>query len=189
MGKKFKSFIIVCIVLFIYGCAAKLPEQPKVNANYSVKDVKTYSVNIDCTKATISGLQQNFAENYCPILESNIKLFLQNKNPTWSNTKDSPELTIKATLEQIHGGSSAARFWVGFGAGRSVTTVHIQVLKGNVAIAERRFNETTTMPNIAAGNWTNEDAIIQDAPLIAKKIAEFVRNPSGYGKKNSDLND
>ena len=87
MRKKFNSFIVICIILFIYGCAAKLSEQSQVNPYYSIADVQTYSVTLDCSKTSISGLQANFVENYCPILESNIKLFLQRQNPTWFYSK------------------------------------------------------------------------------------------------------
>ena len=113
-------------------------------------------------------------ENYCSILESNIKLSLQRKNQNWHHDRETPEIIIETALEQIRGGSAAARLWIGLGAGRSVTTVHIKILKNNEVIAERRFNETTTLPNIASDSWSNEDAILQDAHLIADKIAKFV---------------
>lgn len=180
MGNDFKKIIILFLVLLTSGCASTLPEIAKINNNYSMDNIKTFSVNMDCSKTVLSDIQQNFAESYCQVLEGNIKLSLQKENPTWRFDKDNPDMMINATLEQVHGGSAAARFWIGFGAGRSVTTAYVKILKNNAIVAERRFTETTTMPNIASNNWSNEDAITQDAPLIAKKIAEFVHNPVGY---------
>ena len=45
------------------------------------------------------------------------------------------------------------------------------------------------MPNLASSTWSNDDAIIQDAHLIAEKIAEFVYNPTGYETEHPSSND
>jgi hypothetical protein len=111
---------------------------------------------------------------------------LKRENPNFQFEENSPDLKIRAILEQIHGGSAAARFWVGFGAGRSITTLYVTVEKNDKIIAERRFTETTTMPNIVSGAYANEDAIIQDAPLIARKIAEFVKDPVAFEEKQKE---
>jgi len=180
-----KKIFFLLTVFAISACAPKLPEQTNIYNNYSIQNIRTFSVNIDCEKPKLSDIQANFVESYCPILEGNIKIALQNENPAWRHDNENPEIIIETILEQVHGGSAATRFWVGFGAGRSVTTVYIKIFKNNEIIAERRFNETTTMPDLISGSWSNEEAIIQDAHLIAEKIAEFVRNPTDYESRQS----
>lgn len=172
-------------LLLVSGCASKLPETARVENGYSSMGIKSYALNLDCSQAEVTGLQPNFAETYCQVLEGNLKLAIARENPEWTFNKDNHDLLINAKLEQIHGGSAAARFWIGFGAGRSVTTIFVKLSQNGQSVAERRFNETTTMPNIVSNNWTNEDAITQDAPLVAKQIAAFINNPVEYNQRLS----
>ena len=123
-----KKIILLLTVFVIYGCASKLPGQAKISNDYSIQDIKTFSVNMDCTKVQISDISINFVESYCPILEGNIKLALQKQNPMWRLNNENPGILIETILEQVHGGSAATRFWIGFGAGRSVTTVYIKMV-------------------------------------------------------------
>jgi len=94
-----------------------------------------------------------------------------------TNTEIEPDLIVDIKLEEVRGGSAATRFLIGFGAGRSVTPVYVKILRNQQIIAEGRNTETTTMPDIVGGTYSNKDAILQDAPRVAKKIADFVVNP------------
>ncbi|MCJ7774992.1 MAG: DUF4410 domain-containing protein [Desulfobulbaceae bacterium] len=181
--KKIVEVILLFAIIITVGCAATLPDKGTIQNNYSIADVKTFSSTLNCENTKVTEARPNFAQDYCQVLDSNIKMALKRENPNIQLEENSPDLKIMTTLEQIHGGSAAARFWIGFGAGRSITTIYVSVEKNDKIIAERRFTETTTMPNIATGTYANEDAILQDAPLIARKIAEFIKDPVAYEKK------
>lgn len=89
-----KKIILLLTVFVIYGCASKLPEQAEISNDYSIQNIKTFSVNMDCTKVQTSDIGINFIESYCPILEGNIKLALQMKNPMWRLYNENPEIII-----------------------------------------------------------------------------------------------
>jgi hypothetical protein len=183
--KALSTAIILLTALYISGCAPTLPPQSVIGPTYSIADVKTFSSAVDCENTQATELRANFAQDYCQVLAGNIKLAIQQENRNFSKDDANPDLVVQTTLEEIHGGSAAARFWVGFGAGRSITTVYVKVLKKGAVIAERRITETTTMPNLATSTWANEDAILQDAPLVARKVAEFVHDPVAFEKKQT----
>ena len=183
--KGLSTIIFLLTVFFFGGCAPTLPPQGSIQPTYSIADVKTFSSVTNCEHTQATELRQGFAQDYCQVLEGNIKLAIQQSNRNFTQDEVNPDLIVQTTLEEIHGGSAAARFWVGFGAGRSITTVYVKVFKKDEIIAERRITETTTLPNIATSTYSNEDAILQDAPLIARKIAEFVHNPSEFEKKQT----
>ncbi len=181
-----KSNSLICIyILFLTGCAATLPPKAEMSPSYSLQGLKFYDLNLNCEKAKVDeSFNKSFASSYCQMLEGSIKLSLQKTNPDFQYSKTSPELGLDVTLEQIHGGSAAARFWIGFGAGRTVSTVYVKVFKKQELIAEGRITETTTLTNLMSGNYSNEDALMQDVPLVARKIADFVNNPSKFKEEN-----
>ena len=181
--KKIVEVIFFFAIVTIVGCAATLPDKGSIQKNYSINDVKTFSSTLNCENTKVTDVRPNFIQDYCKVLQTNLNMALKRENPNFQFEENSPDLKIKAILEQVHGGSAAARFWVGFGAGRSITTLYVTVEKNDKIIAERRFTETTTMPNIVSGAYANEDAILQDAPLIAHKIAEFVKDPVAFEEK------
>jgi hypothetical protein len=183
--KGLSASIFLLTAFFFAGCAPTLPPQSSINATYSIADVKTFSSVLDCEHTQATEVRQGFAQDYCQVLAGNIKLAIQQANRNFSQDEVNPDLLVQSVLEEIHGGNAAARFWVGFGAGRSITTIYVKVLKKGEIIAERRITETTTMPNLVTGTYANEDAILQDAPLVARKIADFVHNPAEFEKKQS----
>jgi hypothetical protein len=168
--------------LIVSACASTLPSKGSVQSNYSIRDAKTFSSTLDCESPKVAGVRESFTKDYCQILASNIKLAIQKELGDIAYDEKNPDLVIKATLEEINGGSAAARFWVGMGAGRSITTAYVKVVKKGATIAEQRITETTTVPNMATNNFANDDAILQDAPLLARKIGEFVKNPASSDK-------
>ena len=174
-------FCAICLI----GCASKIPEISRVDHGYSAASVKNYSVKMNCSEIKTSGLQSGFAAEYCKMLSIDIKMALQNTHMSWHEDAEKPDIIVETEIEQLHGGSAAARFWVGFGAGRTVITAYVKVFMGGRIVAERRINETTTMPDLVSETWSNEDAINRDAWLIAKKIAQFVVDPVGYGVDQS----
>jgi hypothetical protein len=181
-----KKISFICIsILFLMGCTATLPPKVEISGSYSLQGLKSYALKLNCEKANIDpSFKKSFASSYCQMLEGSIKLSLQKTNPEFQYTNTSSELDINVTLEELHGGSAAARFWIGFGAGRTVSTVYVKVLKGQELIAEGRITETTTLTNLMTGTYSNEDALMQDVPLVARKIAEFVNDPVKFKKEN-----
>jgi len=184
--KNMKRIVFVVLAgLALTGCASTLPSKGTVQNNYSIADAKTFSSVLDCESTKMEAVEPGFAKDYCQVLGENIKLAMQKELSGLSYDDKNPDLVVKTTLEEINGGSAAARLWIGWGAGRSITTAYIQVIKGGKTIADRRITETTTVPNlITYSNYTNGNAILQDAPLVASKIAEFVKNPVNSEKNN-----
>jgi hypothetical protein len=179
-----RSIFLAFLLLTLTGCTSTLPEKMTVKDNYSLLNVKTYAIKVQCEKGDIDpNLPKAFASNYCQMLEGAVKMALAQTNPEFQPTIDNADLNINIALEALHGGSAAARALVGFGAGRSVSTVYVSILKGTESLAETRITETTTMPNIASKNWTNEDALMQDIPAIAKNVAAFISDPLKYQKE------
>lgn len=171
-----KKFLLFCLLLS--GCAPTLPDYDVISKDYSLLGSKTFKSTVDCSKASVVAVAPDFITGYCPLIESQLKSSIQRQNPNLEYSTELPDIVIESKIEQINGGSAGARFWVGFGAGRSVTTIFTRVSKGGQIIAERRFSETTTMPTM--GVWDNDSAILQDAPIVAKKIATFIRDPLAY---------
>ncbi len=182
--KRITTVIIFLALLSLVGCAPTLPSKSVIHGSYSIADVKTFSSVLNCENTQVTEVRPDFAQDYCQVLAVNIKLALQKENRNFKHDEKNPELVVQTTLEEIHGGNAAARFWIGFGAGRSITTVYVKVVKDGEIIAERRITETTTMPNLITNNFANDDAILQDAPLVARKIGEFVKSPINFEKNN-----
>lgn len=181
---KSKSIIFITI-LFLIGCTATLPQKAEISRSYSLQGLKSYALKLNSEKTNIDpSFSKSFASAYCQMLEGSIKLSLQKTNPEFQYTNTSSDLNIDVTIEELHGGSAAARFWIGFGAGRAVSTVYVRVLKGQELLAEGRITETTTMTNLITGNYSNEDALMQDVPPLAGKIAAFVNDPLKFKKDN-----
>jgi hypothetical protein len=180
-----KTSVIFISILFLIGCTATLPQKTELSRSYSLHGLKSYTLKLNSEKANVDpSFNKSFASSYCQMLEGSIKLSLQKTNPEFQYTNTNSDLHIDVTLEELHGGSAAARFWIGFGAGRTVSTVYVMVLKGQELMAESRITETTTLTDIIKGNYSNEDALMQDVPLLARKIAEFVNDPTKFKKEN-----
>ena len=182
--KKISILIALLSSMVFIGCTSTLPDKITISNNYSLANVKTYVIKTQYDKGDVDpNLPKTFAANYCEMLEGAVKMALLKTNPEFKHVPGGGDLNITIALESLHGGSAAARALVGFGAGRSVSTVYVTISKGAESIAEARITETTTMPNIQTSNWTNEDALMQDIPAVAKKIAAFVSDPVKYQKE------
>ena len=180
-----KMSVIFIVMLFLFGCTATLPQKVEISPTYSLQGFKFYTLKVDCEKANLDpSFNKSFASSYCQMLDGSIKLALQKTKPEFQYTSSNSDLKIEVTLEELHGGSAAARFWIGFGAGRTVSTVYVRVLKGQELQAEGRVTETTAFTDVMAGNYSNEDAVMQDVPRLARKVAEFVNDPVKFKNEN-----
>ena len=180
--KKLTLIVTLLAVFFLSGCAPTLPPKADVQDSYSIDEIKSFSSVLDCQYAQSSAIRVDFVRDYCQVLEGSIKVALKREYRKLKYDEANPDVIVHTTLEEIHGGNAAARFWIGFGAGRSITTVYVKVMKNEEILAERRITETTTMPNIATNNYENEDAILQDAPLVANKVVLFVKDPQNFDR-------
>ena len=178
-------FCLLVSITMMASCASTLPPKLDVKSNYSLLGVKSCVITTQCDKATIDpSINKSFAANYCQMLEGAVKMELSRTNRDFQYVQAGGDLNVDIVLEVLDGGSAAARFWVGFGAGRSISTVFVRVTRGAEPLAEARITETTTMPNMLTNQWTNEDALMQDVPLMARSIAAFVNDPEKYKKES-----
>lgn len=179
-----RLILIFCLLFLASGCASTLPAKIDVKSNYSLLGVKSCVIKAQCDKVSLDpSLNKSFAANYCQMLEGAVKMELSRTNRDFQYVPAGGDLNVDIVLEVLDGGSAAARFWVGFGAGRSVSTVFVRISRGMETLAEARITETTTMPNVVTNQWTNEDALMQDVPLVARNVAAFVNDPVKYQKE------
>lgn len=171
--------MVLATALLFSGCTATLPPKVAISDSYSLLGVKTYSLALASDKVNLDpSLGPVFLENYCSALESTIKISMQQTLPEYQFTvQGKPDLLVDITLETLQGGSAAARFWIGYGAGRTVSTAYVRIIRDESLIAEGRITETTAFVNVMSGNYENDQALMQDAPLLARKIVKFVSDP------------
>lgn len=173
------------LILLLTGCTAALPPKTEVRQSYTLLGVKSYSLDMNCEKANVDpAINRSFLKGYCQMLEGSIKVAMQRINPELTYLDTKSDIRVNVTLEELQGGNAAARLWIGFGAGRSVSTVYVNVLRGTESLSEGRVTETTTLTNIMTGTYSNEDALMQDVPLLAKKLAEFISDPIKFKREN-----
>ncbi|MDH3257233.1 MAG: hypothetical protein OEM27_06415 [Nitrospinota bacterium] len=172
-----RRWIVLMGMLLLTGCASALPEKTFVAPEYSLKGAQMMEVRITCNDVEASDVRATFIRSYCKSLRDGFKLALKDKFPKLHMVEAGGDLVMDLTLEQLHGGSDTRRFWIGFGAGRSVSTAYLKMLKGGQVIAEKRFVETTTMPDLLTGASSNEEALMRDIPLLTRKMMDFVDRP------------
>jgi hypothetical protein len=172
-----RRWIVWIGILFLTGCASALPDKTFVTPDYSLAGIQMVEVRTTCNDVEVSDVRATFVRGYCENLQAGFKLALKNKFPEFQMVEAGGDLVMDLTLEQLHGGSDTKRFWIGFGAGRSVSTTYLKLLKGGKIIAEKRFVETTTMPDILTGASSNEEALMRDIPLLTRKMTDFVNRP------------
>jgi hypothetical protein len=166
-----KNAVMQSALIFILlstGCTAVLPLKTEVSGSYTMLGVKSYTLEMSCEKATVDpSINKAFLKGYCQMLEGSTKVAMQQVNPELTYLDTKSDIKVNITLEELQGGNAAARFWIGFGAGRSVSTAYVSVLRGNELLSEGRITETTTLTNIMTGTYSNEDALMQDVPLLS----------------------
>ncbi len=174
-----RIILIMATMAITTGCVETLPPKVSIAKNFNTADVKTVSVKMDCTKAKIDDIDPASVPDFCQMLHAAVKTTIRKKTG-YALTDSAADLNINIKLEEIYGGNAAARFWVGMCAGRSAITTLVDIVKDGKVIAEGRFTETSTMPNIAGNAWSNDEMIMQDTGIIGGRIAEFVANPKKF---------
>lgn len=137
---------------------------------------------MDCENAQLDNVDPESIKDYCQMLLASVKTNLRSR-ADFKITETEPDIGVKVKLEEAYGGNAHARFWVGMGAGKSAITTLTTITKAGKEIAQGRIVETSTMPNMAVGTWSNESMILQDIGIIGKKIADFIISPSDFVEK------
>jgi len=177
--------IFLAFLLNLTGCTPQItPDKGNIQSSYSIADVATYSSIVSCKNeySNDTDLSREFIEDYCQILDANLRMVLRRNNPNLKYDEANPELVVKTTLQKIGGGNALSLFWFGFGVDSYIATFSVTVVKNGETIAERVITETTPLPILEINNFSNEDAILKDEPVLAKKIGQFVGNPRKYAK-------
>ena len=169
----------VLLLVFLTACAPKMPEKSFIDPQYSLSGIQTVSIQTKCDQAKVTGLDKTFVHAYCDSLNSGLKLAFKYEFPKFMKlVEEGPaDLDLHFELEQLHGGDEGARFWIGFGAGRSVSTVYLTAKRDGKVIMEKRINETTTMPDIVGGAISNEETLVRDIGLVARRLLKHAKDP------------
>jgi hypothetical protein len=177
-----RKLSILAAVVTLTGCASTLPPTVSIDKDFNTNGVKTVSVKMDCTNVRLDKINPSSIPDFCQMLQASAKTSIRRKTG-YDIAEAGTDVDITIKLEEMYGGNAAARALVGFGAGRSVITTHIDMVRGGKVIAAGRLVETSTMPNIAGSAWSNEEMITQDVGIIGSRIADFVANPRDFEVK------
>jgi len=190
--KYISYFILFINFAVLSGCGAgfadpqvqAFPEFSAVHERYSADQIHSYKLVMNCSDAKISGLKKEFADNYCTMLEKNIKSFVQAHHPSWQYETESYDIVININLEVLHGGDFDGRFFFPGNSGSAARTlVFASVSNNKTLLAERRIFEYTAFINPLFDKFSNEETIRQDAVSISEKISDFVSKPAEYGSR------
>lgn len=177
------AIIMFLALLYLGGCAPQvLPDKSTIQGSYSLADIKTFSSELNCENPKVAKLTPEFTQDYCQLLAANIRVALRRNNRNLKYDAVNPELVVQTTLEEINGGNTTSLFWFGFGVDSSTSTVLVTVVKNCEIIAEKRITKTTTLPILETNAFADEDAILQDAALLANKIGQFINDPVKFEK-------
>jgi hypothetical protein len=178
-GEFMKTLLGLALMIFLSGCAATLPSHVNVNNDYNILNAKTTSVNVECLNVKTDNIDPESVPDYCMMMQGAVKVAMRAKSGL-KLSDDNPDVLVNIKIEEIYGGNAHARFWVGLGAGRSALTTYTKVMQAGNLIAEMRKTETSTMPNLNSGTWSNEEVLSQDVSISASKIADFIINPKSF---------
>lgn len=172
----------LCVLAFsvlVGGCTTALPPKAIVSDDYSLLGVESYSLTLSGEGVDLDpSLGAEFLANYLLALEGNLRVAMCSRAPEYRYAaRDDADLSIDVSLETLQGGSAAARFWIGYGAGQTVSTVYVRIRRDGRLVAEGRVTETTSLVDIWSGNYANDQAIMQDCPRLAQAVVEFVSGP------------
>ncbi|MCU7834169.1 MAG: hypothetical protein KZQ83_02860 [gamma proteobacterium symbiont of Taylorina sp.] len=190
--KYLNYFILLIISAALSGCGSgfadpqvqNYPKFSAVHEKYSSEQINSFKLEMNCSDAIISGLEKEFADNYCPMLKKDIKSFIQAHNPAWKYETESYDIAVSINLEILHGGDFDGRFFFPGNSGSAARTfLYASVSNNNTILAERRIFEYTAFINPLFDKFSNEETIRQDAVSISEKISDFVSNPAQYGSR------
>jgi hypothetical protein len=176
------KLILAFIVLILSACRPSIEEVSQIDPSYSIADVTSFMLTLDCGDAEMTELKEDFLKTYCDLLQTNITEKIQNQHPQWEVVDENADLFIEASLEQLYGGNEALRLFPSFQAGRTMLTIQFLVYKNELLIAERRLTENTSRIHFEDKQYTNEDAITADSLTMAGYVSDYIDNPKKFDK-------
>lgn len=104
-------FILLISLAALSGCGSgfanpqvqKYPQFSSIHKKYNSEQVSSFKLNVNCSSAEISGLNEEFIRNYCPMLEKDIRSFIHAHNPTWQDAAEASDIEIFVEFEVLHG--------------------------------------------------------------------------------------
>ena len=181
--------VTLALAMILSSCRPPVEEISTIDPSYSVDDVSSFSVKLDCIDAEVTELNESFEEDYCLLLKNQIISTIQQQHPQWELIEQKPDLLIEAELEQLYGGNQVLRFFLPIEAGRTMLTIHFSLYKKSLLIAERRLTEITRRIHFEDEKYTNEEAITEDTKIVAMQISDFIDQPTQFDKKLKDYRD
>jgi hypothetical protein len=189
-----KIKLMLCIVtlalaMILSACRPPVEEMSTIDPGYSIDDVNSFLVKLDCIDADVTELKETFEKDYCLFLKNQIVSTIQQQHPQWQLAEQKPDLLIEAELEQLYGGNQVLRFFLPIEAGRTMLTIHFSLYKKALLVAERRLTEITRRIHFEDEKYTNEEAITEDSKIVAMQISDFIDQPAEFDKKLKDYRD
>lgn len=183
--KKIQQVVTLAVACLSAGCAGSLPDQIRIPGVFpqSVRSVAIQAIPVQ--PGTVQNVEA--ADDASRLFAQSLKEALTRRQPTWLvelwvEPTEAPEtdLVVKAEIVDIDGGSRAARFWVGLGAGAAHSTVRVSILdKAGNMLAKARFSEATMCP-IGLCVKANKAVVQQDLEILAGKAADLIVHPDRF---------
>ena len=119
-----------------------------------------------------------------------LKSALEIKQPGWQigladeqGAMPDADINIETEIVGVDGGSAGLRFWIGFSAGATESTVKVTILdKTGRELATAKISERTMCP-IGACVESNEATVRRNLQSLAAEAADLIINPAEYEKK------
>lgn len=186
-----KSIWILGALVFL--CAAcvsysELPERVKIQGPVP-QNIRSISIqSIPMKRGTLINVDGPIDAPL--LLAQSLKEALMRKEPGWKIELEQGQtgpmkgdLIARTEILEVDGGSTGARFWIGFNAGAAQSTVRVSILDGaGRELAVAPISHSTMCP-LGWCTDSNEVMIQRNLQSLAEEVAEFVINPSEYEKK------
>lgn len=169
--KKLSIFFICIILIFAFGCAASYHEVKKSEIplkNYSkitlmpINNDKFWEQHPELKSDEKWLYQVNRASEH---IEKKVNDYFKEKMGSEGNK----ELKMQAELFEFNPGSRAARYWVGFGAGKGKIGYHVKLYDGE---SNNQIAEFDAYGTISMGAFGGDIGVAYDQ--CANAIIEYI---------------
>ncbi len=177
------------LVFLCAACSTSLPDQAQILGTLPQNTRAITIRSIPMKPGTVKNVEADMRD--APSLFARfLKQALTRKQPAWqvellegqTGTPDS-DFFVNTEIVDIEGGNSAARFWIGLGAGAAHTTVQVSLVdRSGKELANARISEPTVCP-IGFCLDDNEVVIRRDLEILAGNVADFIINPAEYQRQ------
>jgi hypothetical protein len=179
--------LFIGLFVLVNSCVSVADLPKPVNISGSIpEDTRSLAIRVAPSKPEVLNNAGGLVDA-APFLARYIRDAVALKRPDWqvkilepgSPTAES-DLIASIEVASIDGGSAGLRFWIGFSAGATESTVAISLLgKGAKELAQATITERTMCP-IGACIDSNENSIQRNLKSLAGEIASFITDPAAY---------